>query len=88
MDKNNPPLHMDKHTRNQRLYKNLTEMGLVCSPIFADDDQSLIEAIYVSTEIPSIPCQIGTPVKRSQVSKAITPPVRNGDNVIEFPTIL
>lgn len=83
-----PPLHMDKWSRNERLYKKLLEMGLVCSPIFADEAGEKIEAVYVSTELPLVTANVDSPVKRAKVTDRVTPVSRNGDNVIDFPPIL
>lgn len=87
-EEKHPPLHMDKWSRNERLYKTLTEMGLVCSPIFADEKQDKIEALYVSTEVFSLPADVGTPVQRSKITKVITTPRSDGSNVVDFPSVV
>ncbi len=87
-EEKHPPLHMDKWSRNERLYKKLTEMGLVCSPIFADEKQDRIEALYVSTEVFSLPADVRLPVKRPKVTEVVTTPRSDGSNVIDFPTII
>lgn len=82
------PLHMDKWSRNERLYKHLLDMGTVCTPVFADEGNTLIEALYVSAEGPLVPPHIDTPVKRSQIGESVTPSRGTGDNVVDFPPIL
>ncbi len=47
-----PPQHMDRFTRNERLYRHLLSMGLVAVPIFADADRTRIDHLMVTTELP------------------------------------
>ena len=86
-----PPQHMDKWSRNARLYENLLKMGLVCSPIFADGNQDRIDAIYVSTELPlktTAEAGVIMPVKGAKIADRITPSASAGDNVVHFPPVL
>lgn len=83
-----PPQHMDKWSRNERLYKKLTEMGLICNPIFADEAHQMIEAIYVSTGEFSVPTSIGMPMKRPKIPGMVGSPRSNSDNVVNFPPML
>ena len=80
------PLHMDKWSRNQRLYQQLLNMGLFCNPIFNSDGE--IEALYVASDLPTDMTGIGMPVKRTQVGNVITPAGGDRANVIDFPTVL
>ena len=47
-----PPEHMDRWTRNERLYRHLLAMGLVAVPIFEDDDRTRIDHLWVSVDLP------------------------------------
>jgi hypothetical protein len=82
------PLHMDKWSRNERLYNHLLSIGAMCTPVFADEGNTKIEAIYVSVEEPLVPTYVGAPVKGPQVGKGVTSTRRNRDNVVDFPTIV
>lgn len=83
-----PPLHMDKYTRNQRLYETLVGMGLYCQPVYGPGLQ--IEALYVSAELPSetaaVRC-VTFPVTGPQVGQGVTSSSRRGSNVVDFPPI-
>ena len=47
-----PPEHMDRWTRNERLYRHLLGMGLVAIPIFVGEDRTRIDHLLVTTELP------------------------------------
>jgi hypothetical protein len=47
-----PPEHMDRWTRNERLYRHLLSLGLVVVPMFADDDRARIDHLWVSIDLP------------------------------------
>lgn len=81
-----PPPSMDKWSRNERLYDQLLNMGLFCSPIF--DSEGRIEAIYVAAELPSRMPGVGVPMQRTKVAKGITSAFGDRTNVVDFPTIL
>jgi hypothetical protein len=57
------PQHMDRYSRNERLYRFLLNMGLVVHPIRIGDDPSKIDHLYVSVE-PSAD-GVGTPTERT-----------------------
>jgi hypothetical protein len=81
-----PPLHMDKWSRNERLYQQLLNMGLFCNPIF--NTEGKIEALYVATELPVNVTSVGVPMKRTQVAEIVTSAACEGSNVVNFPTVL
>lgn len=82
------PEHMDRWTRNQRLYETLKGMGLFVVPIPEADDPSKISQLLVSADLPPDVTRIGVPMERPQVGQVIASPVGEGDNVIHFPTVL
>lgn len=84
------PQHMDIWSRNERLYETLINMGLVCSPIFADGSDSKIEAIHVSTGLPTehaAQSGVGLPVKRAKVAEMVATAKSSSDNVVNFPPV-
>lgn len=91
-----PPLHMDKYSRNARLYEFLTQMGHVVSPIFAEDSNDKIESIHVSVSLSiqditqCTPKTSITPVmQRSKVGDIIGSSENFSSGVvIKFPTIV
>lgn len=46
-----PPLHMDRWSRHERLYRHLLSMGLVVDPVFADDARTQIDHLVVSVDL-------------------------------------
>ena len=83
-DKRTPvhPDHMDRWSRNQRLYETLKGMGLFATPIPEPDDPTKIREIIVSADLPP---DVSAPVQRPEVGNVIGAPCSDGDNVINFP---
>lgn len=50
---NDEPLHLDIHSRNDRLYKYLLSVGLFVEPVFTDDSRANIDYLRVSAGLPS-----------------------------------
>lgn len=48
------PEHMDKYSRNARLYETLKNMGLSVYPIYLDDDPDRIDHFVVSAGCPDV----------------------------------
>ena len=46
------PLHLDKSSRNRRLYKKLVKWGLFVEPILIDNESKHIDYLIVSTGVP------------------------------------
>lgn len=82
------PTHMDKYTRNRRLYETLLGMGLICDPIFADEDCDRIEALYVSAGEFSVSRQVSSPLKGSKIIDIVGTPRSYRSDVIDFPPVL
>ncbi len=85
------PEHMDRWTRNARLYETLKGMGLFVSPIPEPDDPTKIREMIVSADLPSAEgaaeTGIDPVVKRPQVGKVVRSASGGGDNVVDFPTV-
>ena len=94
------PDHMDRWSRNQRLYETLKGMGLFVSPIPDARDMSRIDYIYVSVDAPSALLReqatetaeaaqdsVVAPVEGSQIGNVVTAAHPfGGGKVIEFPS--
>ncbi len=89
------PEHMDRHSRNERLYRTLLGMGLVVDPIRANDDPTKMEGMYVSAELPAVGQRVAeVPAKdgvrlvmeRALVGQVARSPEGARDAVIQFPT--
>ena len=50
-----PPEHMDRWTRNERLYHHLRDMGLFVVPIYSDGECPGIEYLQVAVSMPEVP---------------------------------
>lgn len=91
------PEHMDRWSRNQRLYDTLKGMGLFVSPIPEPDDPTKIREMVVSADLPFGPIQqpaqqtaeAGVPgaMQRAQVGDVIDPTEADRDNVVLFPSV-
>src|SRR5277367_2878059 len=56
MDADRPsPEHMDRWTRNKRLYGYLRDLGLFVIPIYSDGECPGIEYMHVATAMPEAP---------------------------------
>jgi hypothetical protein len=47
-----PPDHMDRWTRNERLYRHLRDQGLFVVPVYSEGQYPGIEYLQVATSIP------------------------------------
>ena len=73
------PDHMDRWSRNQRLYETLKGMGLFVSPIPEPDDPTKIRELIVAADLPFAECcpeqatQCGVvgAVKRPEISNVV-----------------
>ena len=88
-----PPQHMDRWSRNERLYHFLLQMGHVVCPIFAEGSNDRIESLYVSVSCEQAAQQtamtgVVPAVKRPQVADIVAPTETLGSGVvIDFPPI-
>lgn len=84
------PEHMDRWSRNERLYQTLKGMGLFVSPIL---DERGIDSLLVSTDLPqkTVPvaeADVCAPVERAEIVNGIRSALGHGDNVVDFPTVV
>ena len=92
-----PPEHMDKYSRNERLYRFLLSMGLIVNPVRLTDDLSKIDHLYVTVALSAndaafIPGSersseagvVGV-VERSEVGEIVRPAKGDGNVVVDFP---
>lgn len=85
-----PPLHMDRWSRNERLYHQLLGMGLVVNPIRLSSDPSKIDYLHVSCDLPfteqaaqgTAECSVRSTVQRDQVADMVATAERSGDGVV------
>jgi hypothetical protein len=93
-----PPEHMDKYSRNERLYRFLLGIGLYVVPIRLSDDANHIDYLHVSVtpepatpnRVPEMPAETGVAltVERLEVRDVIRSAECSGDGVvIDLPTI-
>ena len=93
------PEHMDRSSRNKRLYETLKGMGLYVSPIFADAEHTMIDSLLVAADLPTCQngapaaekptsCGVVSPMKRSEIREAVTPALGLRCNVVDFPTVI
>ncbi len=89
------PPHMDIWSRNERLYRTLVGMGLVCDAIYQDAERTKIKAVQVSCDLPSdetaeqsAESGVFSPVQRSEILEGVASAYNGGDNVVNFPSIL
>ena len=54
-EKLSAPEHMDRWTRNERLYRYLRDMGLFVEPVYSDGEYPGIEYLQVATSMPESP---------------------------------
>ncbi len=50
-----PPEHMDRWTRNERLYRHLRDTGLFVVPVYSDGEYPRIEYLQVASSMPESP---------------------------------
>jgi hypothetical protein len=94
------PEHMDKWSRNERLYRHLLGLGLVVDPVFEDDDRTQIDYLVVSSVLPSSESGNGiakqaavtgvvSPMEGTKVGVVVATAQPQGDRVVvDFPPIL
>jgi hypothetical protein len=70
--------HMDRWSRNERLYETLKSMGLYVSPIPESDDPTKIRYMIVAADLP--PAEGG-----ARTDDAGRSPQRPRGNVVDFP---
>jgi hypothetical protein len=68
MSKIPAPEHMDRWTRNERLYRHLRDMGLFVVPVYSDGEQPGIEYMHVATSMPDV-ALLSTNSERRQIKK-------------------
>ena len=89
------PEHMDRWSRNQRLYETLKGMGLFVSPIPEPGDPTKIREMIVSADLPLAhePAEDATEagivpvVKRPVVTDVVDTTEGGRGNVVNFPTV-
>ena len=89
------PEHMDRWSRNQRLYETLKGMGLYVSPIPESTDPTKIKEMIVAADLPfehaaqqTTETGVVDIMQRPKVRDVVRPTDGLGDNVIDFPTVL
>lgn len=92
------PDHMDRWSRNLRLYETLKGMGLYVSPIPEPDDPTKIREMIVAADLPAAdPVQtaehsseggVHLAVERSKVRDVVAAAEAAGSNVVDFPSVL
>lgn len=94
-----PPEHMDKWTRNERVYRFLLGLGLVVTPIFEDHDHTRIKCLVVAAaldhadpveSISEQASQLGiiAPVEGPEIGEGVGSIERGRENVVDFPPVL
>lgn len=81
---------MNVAERNKRLYKKLRDMGLYVAIMSDPDNHEIIDSITVSAGKPKItlvPFDVRFPLEGSEVRELVRPALRNGNNVVEFPSV-
>ncbi|PHR25632.1 MAG: hypothetical protein COA37_02055 [Hoeflea sp.] len=93
------PEHMDKASRNLRLYETLKGMGLYVDPITDEANPDAIIKMVVSADLPfpqisadqrakqSAERGIGGTTEGPEVENVVGPADGLGRNVIDFPTV-
>jgi len=89
------PEHMDRWSRNARLYETLKGMGLYVSPIPEPDDPTRIREMIVAADLPAhdaaeqaTQASVDLTVKRPEVADVVKTAERGGMNVVNFPSVL
>lgn len=94
---NSHPQHMDRWSRNERLYHQFLDLGLYVVPIFADKERARIDYLHVSVDLPIFqqPAEESTvsgvmlPVEGAEITNVIRPTHCGGDGVVvKFPSKL
>jgi hypothetical protein len=89
------PEHMDRWSRNHRLYETLKGMGLYVSPIPESDDPTKIREMIVAVDLPSEQATqqatktgVVDAMEGSKVRDIVRSTESAGVNVINFPAVL
>jgi hypothetical protein len=89
------PEHMDRWSRNQRLYETLKGLGLFVSPIPEPNDPTKIKEMIVAADLPFEQTGQGTPetsvlcmMQGPEVRKVVAAADATGENVVNFPSVL
>lgn len=87
------PEHMDRWTRNARLYETLKGMGVFVTPIPDAQDNTKIDRMIVSADLPQCLTENGPErdvvgaVERTEIVDVIASTQTPGMNVIDFPSV-
>lgn len=88
------PDHMDRWSRNQRLYETLKGMGLYVSPIPEANDPTRIKEMIVAADLPvqetaeqTAQASVVLAVQGPQVADVVGAAEGAGMNVVLFPAI-
>jgi hypothetical protein len=73
-----PPEHMDRWTRNERLYRWLRDMGLFVVPIYSDGEEPGIEYLQVASSMPEFPLTLDAADKK----------VKNRGRLVALPSVV
>lgn len=87
------PEHMDRWSRNARVYQFLKGMGLFVCPVPEKDDPTRINHLIVSADLPfagevaedDAKARVCGPAERPKLGNAVQPARGGGDNVVDFP---
>lgn len=80
----------DTASRNRRLYESLKSLGSFIATTSGPNDQPVIDLITISAGQPKVylvPFDVGFPLKGTEVEDVVRPAVREGDDMIDLPTI-
>lgn len=88
------PEHMDRWSRNRRLYETLKGMGLYVSPIPEADDPTRIKEMIVAADLPiqqaaeqSAQPSVVLAVQGPEVADVVGTAEGRGVNVVNFPAV-
>lgn len=86
------PEHMDRWSRNARLYETLKGMGVFVTPIPEPGDPTKIREMIVAADLPveqapqdSAQTGVHAVVKRPKIREVVRSSEGDGDNVVYFP---
>lgn len=89
------PEHMDRWSRNQRLYETLKGMGLFVIPIPDAQNPTKIDRIVVAADLPrnegcedTAEASVPRAVERPLVGVDIEAAKCSGSNVVDFPAVV
>jgi len=90
---NPSPEHMDRWSRNERLYCHFLSAGLYVTPIFADKEHARIDYLHVAVDLPisqqAPESSVVAPVEGAEIINSVGTPGRCRDGVvISFPPVV